>query len=158
VILAYARGRYHVKALATLMYHTSLQDNKCGFPQLINMQMKNLQLNWIKCGDNPSVWCDFLNLDLDGQHFRDLYGVYLIWHGGQNPWTVRLGQGGIAERLSEHRRDQEVLAFRESGLKVSWAQVDRVYRDGVEAYLASVFDPKVGDRFPDRVPIKVNLP
>ncbi len=122
------------------------------------MQMQNMKLNWIKCGDNPSMWCDFLNVNLAHDHFKNLQGVYVIWHGGQNPWTVKLGQGEISKRLLDHRADREILAFREYGLMVSWAQSDSIYRDGAEAYLANILNPKVGERFPDRSFVQVNLP
>lgn len=122
------------------------------------MQMQNMKLNWIKCGDNPSMWYDFLNVNLAHDHFKNLQGVYVIWHGGQNPWTVKLGQGEISKRLLDHRADREILAFREYGLMVSWAQLDSIYRDGTEAYLANILNPKVGERFPDRSFVQVNLP
>lgn len=85
-------------------------------------------------------------------------GVYIVWHGGQNPATVRVGQGFIKDRLGAHRQDRETLAFQEHNLYVTWASVAADYRDGVERYLAETLKPKVGSRFPEVNPIKVNLP
>ena len=49
-----------------------------------------MQVNWNKCGDQNPQWCNLLTLDLpQHSHFRNLLeGVYIIWHGGQTPWTV----------------------------------------------------------------------
>ena len=49
-------------------------------------------VNWVKCGKE---WCNLLNLDLSNPHFEGLVGVYIIWHGGYNPATARIGQGVI---------------------------------------------------------------
>jgi hypothetical protein len=85
-------------------------------------------------------------------------GVYIIWHGGSNPKTVRVGQGNIRERLEAHRTDPDVQAYARLGLYVTWASVPEDSRDGVEAYLAQRLGPILGKRFPDTAPISVNLP
>jgi hypothetical protein len=82
----------------------------------------------------------------------------VIWHGGQSPRWVRIGQGNIAERLTAHRSDPKILLYRSQTLFVSWAVVDPSKVDRVEAFLAKQCNPLVGDRFPDRIPIPVNLP
>jgi hypothetical protein len=38
-------------------------------------------------------------------------GVYIIWRSGKTPWTVRVGQGDIAGRLSAHKHDPKILAY-----------------------------------------------
>lgn len=116
-----------------------------------------LNLNWIKCTNNQ--WCDFLNLDLDHSHFDNLEGVYIIWHGGVNPWVVRVGQGIIGDRLKNHREDTKILKYKNLRLYVIWARINNSkQRDGIEKYLAEKWQPMVGTKFPDVLPIIVNSP
>jgi hypothetical protein len=90
------------------------------------------------------------------------FGVYVIWHGaGYNiaPWTVRVGQGNVKDRILQHRADSAILAHRaKGGLWVTWAAVLPSDANGVERYLADQLRPLVGDRHPDVAPIAVNLP
>jgi len=109
-------------------------------------------VQWIKCVGN--VWCRLLDVDLSG--IGDVAGVYAIWDG-RGQW-IRVGQGVIRDRLSAHRGDPAILRFRDNILYVSWASVAAGQRDGVEAYLAQQCNPLVGERFPNRMPIPVNLP
>ena len=112
-----------------------------------------MQLNWKVCGDD-SHWCDLRTLILD--KVSDV-GVYIIWHTGNPSRVVRIGQGSIADRLSEHRNNPEILAYGQ--LRVTWAVVaTQANRDGIERYLANTWNPLVGDAFPDVVPIAVNSP
>lgn len=115
-----------------------------------------MNVKWMKCkGDE---WCPLSTVNLQDDHFDGLEGVYIIWHVGPNLVTVRIGQGVIRDRLAAHRNDLEVQANAHLNLLVTWASVEATYRDGVEAYLANRLDPKVGERFPNRRPIEVNLP
>ena len=119
--------------------------------------MYTQQLNWNKCEGNK--WCSFLTLNLQHSLFENLEGVYIIWHGGQNPATVYVGQGGIAERLRCHRLEGNILQYSPLGLFVTWARVTNAsLRDGIECYLAQTLRPKQGDRHPDCPPVSVNLP
>ena len=115
-----------------------------------------LELYWIKSTQNE--WLRFETFNLAS--VSPTLGVYIIWHSGQPPWTVRVGQGDIADRIRAHRSDQKVLAYRSygAGLFVTWAAVQALYLDGVERYLADQLRPLVGDAFPSVVPIPVNLP
>lgn len=110
-----------------------------------------MNLNWIKCQNG--IWCDFLKVNLEHKHFNDLKGVYIIW---SNKTTVRLGSGEIKERIAEHRNNVEITKY--SNLKITWVQIHANQMEGVEKYLAEILDPIVGERFPDRTPIEVNLP
>jgi hypothetical protein len=111
-------------------------------------------LTWIK--STSRLWLPFETFDLSNVRTT---GVYVIWHGGQTPWTVRVGQGDIKDRLTAHRGDQAVLAYRSKGdLFVTWVAVPPASLDGVERYLANQLRPLVGDRHPDVTPIPVNLP
>jgi len=115
-----------------------------------------IQVQWSKCqGDE---WCSFSSIDLDQPSFDNLEGVYVIWHGGSNPATVRVGQGDIRERLKAHRLDPQIIALTQYGLYVTWAAVDPEARDGVEAYLTDMLVPLFGAHFATRTPIEVNLP
>ena len=115
-----------------------------------------MNVNWNKCqGD---TWCELNNVNLKHEHFDNMTGVYIIWHGGNNPQTVRVGQGFIKDRIESHRSDSEVQAYADLGLYVTWAYVQENYLDGVEVFLAQNLNPLVGERFPDAPPIPVNLP
>lgn len=115
-----------------------------------------MNLTWIKCeGDK---WCPLLTVNLDHSHFSALEGIYVIWHGGQAPWTVYVGQGIVAERLRTHRGDQEILQYSHLGLFVTWARVDQPSRDGIERFLSESLRPRVGSRTPAVPPIQVNYP
>lgn len=115
-----------------------------------------MNVNWVKCeGDN---WCGLDSVNLSHEHFDGMEGVYIIWHGGDNPTTVRVGQGNIADRLYDHRDDPDVQAYSHLGLYVTWASVPSQHHDGVELYLANSLLPLVGEHFPEADPIEVNLP
>jgi hypothetical protein len=91
-------------------------------------------VNWVQCEGN--VWCKLNTVDLQHSHFDGLEGVYIIWHGGDNAATVRVGQGVIRDRLAAHRNDSDVQAYANLTLYVTWAAVATSDRDGVEAFLA----------------------
>ncbi len=114
-----------------------------------------LNLSWAKCGDD-NHWCSLENLNLDAVKGT---GVYIIWHAGDPAKVVRVGQGDIADRLRDHREDQEILAYSKKGtLKVTWASVPAHQRDGVEAYLAEKWQPLPGERYPNVSALAVNSP
>ncbi|MGE4297632.1 MAG: hypothetical protein AB7E47_06350 [Desulfovibrionaceae bacterium] len=116
-----------------------------------------LELKWGHCkGD---VWCKLNTVNLDNEYFDDLDGVYIIWYmENSKPITVRVGQGQIRERLTDHRDNEDIQAYADKGLKVTWAKVKLNQRDGVERYLGEKLNPKVGERFPQAEPIQCNLP
>ena len=59
---------------------------------------KPMQLKWNKCTNDK--WCPLNTVNLEDEHFDDMEGVYIIWHGGQSPKTVRVGQGIVRERFA----------------------------------------------------------
>lgn len=121
--------------------------------------MNKIVVKWKKCGDDAH-WCDFFKLDLRKDLGGDA-GAYLIFYLGsaqENGRVVRVGQGNVAERLASHRQDPKVTAYKSKGLLVTWAIVHGQQQDGVEKYLSDFFDPLIGERFPNRVPIEVNSP
>ena len=119
-------------------------------------QTAQLQVNWGNCiGD---VWCSLNQVDSTHAAFGQS-GVYVIWHGGQTPKVVRVGQATVfRDRLADHRKDAAIQQYARYGLYVTWAPVAQAKRDGVERYLAGRLSPLVGSRFPDATPISVNLP
>lgn len=112
-----------------------------------------LTVYWNKCQDDTYWPLERLNLE----NVR-AEGVYVIWHGGTLPRTVKVGQGIVAERLRAQRSDSDVLAYKNGGLYVTWAAVSEAQRDGIEKYLADLLHPRVGDVVPDVQPIVVNSP
>jgi hypothetical protein len=118
--------------------------------------MPKLVLDWATC-DNG--WCSFNDVDLGEDRFTNLSGVYIIFYmDGSRPKTISLGTGEIANRFADHRNDKEITRYGDAGLLVTWAEVPANQQEGVERFLALALQPMVGDRFPDRVPIQVNLP
>ena len=115
-----------------------------------------MQLSWTRCQGN--VWCKLNFVNLYHEHFNDMHGVYIIWHGGATPEVVYVGKGNIKERLAKHRIDSEIQQYEHLDLYVTWATVHERYQDGVEAYLANTWCPKVGPNHPQAVPIAVNSP
>ena len=110
-------------------------------------------LNWNTCGNHGS-WCSFLSVDLAHNHFNGIEGVYIIWQ--ENGPIIKVGQGVVKDRMASHRNDRRITAY--DNLYATWASVAAKYRDGTEKYLADRLKPKVGDAYPDALPIAVNLP
>ena len=114
-----------------------------------------VQLDWAKCEDD--VWCPLENVNL-----ADVsgVGVYITWCS--NGPVVRIGQGDIADRLTKHRNDPRILAYRSQGeLLTTWAipgLLGQALVNGIERYLADRLNPRVGCRFPDDDPVPVGLP
>lgn len=115
-----------------------------------------MQLNWIKY--TSGKWCQLNSLALDNPHFDRLAGVYVIWHGGKKPATVRVGKGNIRDRLAHHKNDWEIQAYKELGLYVTWAAATPEYHEGIESYLARKLKPMVRRKISNARPIEVNLP
>lgn len=112
-----------------------------------------LQVEWIK--SRAGFWLDLQTVDLTDV---TTFGVYVIWHRGNPSQVVRVGQGNVADRLTAHKSDPDILAYAERGLSVTWAAVLVSQADGVERFLANQYSPLVGDRHPAVAPIVVNLP
>ena len=116
-----------------------------------------MQINWTRCEGN--VWCKLNFVNLDHEHFNNKHGVYIIWHGGNDPAVVYVGQGNIKERLTAHRVDQKVKRYKHLDLYVTWATVSEKYRCGVEAYLIDTWSPKENEKPPQTAHrVEVNSP
>lgn len=115
-----------------------------------------MNVTWFKC--KSGSWCKFDSLNLNTV---DEKGVYVIGYksASDSIYTIYVGQGDIAERLSDHRTDERITTYRGKGtLYTTGANVPTSYRDGVKRYLADRLSPLVGSRHPDVAPISVNLP
>jgi len=113
-----------------------------------------LKVQWVK--STKGTWLPFETFDVSKVTDE---GVYLIWHAGQPPRPVKVGQGDIADRVAKHRADPKITKYRSNGtLLITWARVSAANRAGVERYLGDRYKPLVGDRFPNVVPVHVNLP
>jgi hypothetical protein len=112
-----------------------------------------LTVQWIK--STAGDWLSFSRVDLSNVTAQ---GVYVIWQVGRPPQVIRVGQGDIAARLRAHRSDPKLGPYSfGDALRVTWASVPVLHRDGVERFLASQYSPLVGDAFPNVAPIRVNL-
>ena len=119
--------------------------------------MNDLHLEWVKC--RGGVWCKLNTVNLSHEHFENMNGVYIIWHGGIHPKVVYVSQGNIRQRLQAHRNNQEIQQYDYLDLFVTWASVNDAQRNGVEAYLADTWTPKVGSTpYPRTMRIRVNSP
>ena len=110
---------------------------------------------WVKSTKNEWLYFEsFTNLENISTN-----GVYIIWHGGQNPRVVYVGKGDIRSRLTAHRNDRTITIYNQSGpLFITWAAVSAAEQNGVERFLADRLNPLVGERHPAVVPIPVNMP
>ena len=114
-----------------------------------------MEVEWIKNQDDE--WCHLDRINVQGVQTM---GVYLIWHGGDLPRVIRVGQGDIAECLHAHRTDPQILAYQQYGaLYVTWASVPMANRDGIECYLTETWVPLIRHKtFPMIFPMAVNSP
>lgn len=121
------------------------------------------QVTWVKNTQNND-WFDFLRLNFDSPYFVGKNGVYVIWYTSPGlAKVVRVGSGVIVDRLKEHRLNPEVTKYSTFGqLKVSWVVADNINfleseMEGAERYLARVYAPLIGDRFPDVSEVEISL-
>ncbi len=111
-------------------------------------------VQWVK--SSTGTWLPFETANLAGIESR---GVYVIWFARQGHNVVKVGQGKVTDRIGAHRNDARIIAYRNTAtLLLTWAELPADQRDGVERYLADLYQPLVGDAYPNVVPTAVNLP
>ena len=114
-------------------------------------------VQWEKC--KRGTWCNLFELDLGHEHFNHMEGVYVIWQDYESPVALRVGQGLIRESLARERNDKDLLACTEHHeVKVTWAEVNPRFRDGVFRYVSEALEVELHNSPPDVEPIGVNLP
>lgn len=97
---------------------------------------------------------------LDEKYSADRYlnGVYIIW-SQQNGRVIYVGSGDI-DRLWRHLNKRQITQY--SKLAANYAVIPGNNSDiwrGIERYLADVYNPLVGERYPADVDsIEVNVP
>jgi hypothetical protein len=115
-----------------------------------------MQVTWTKC--QGEVWCKLHFVNLDHEHFNNLEGVYVIWHGGQTPSTVYVGKGVIRDRLKFQRSNPAIKQFENLGLFVTWTSIPREQQDGVGIFLSQKLKPMVAEQFQSATPVEINSP
>lgn len=112
-------------------------------------------VEWLKCIPNDQ-WCSLKTLNLVNLSYT---GAYVIWHAGNPPRILYVGQGMIGDRLRLHRKDPRLLQYKTKGdLKVTWAKTDAFHAAGIVRYLSDHWAPLVEDGVLDVEPIAVNSP
>ena len=114
------------------------------------------QIKWLKC--QGEVWCPLATVNILHAHFDNMFGVYIIWHGGSTPTTVYVGKGFIRDEIQSQRNNNSVQQYASLGLYVTWASVIPSEQEGVQAYLSSQLTPKITNQTFAAQPIEVNLP
>lgn len=114
-----------------------------------------LNVHWYKSKADTWLKLNSFNLSTCSED-----GVYVIWHGGDIPKTVYVGQGApVADRLASHRDDARIQKYKSSELYVTWVEVTtKGQRNSIERYLADSLSPLVGEVHPDVAPVAVKLP
>lgn len=79
-------------------------------------------------------------------------GVYVIYSGNE---AVYVGSGEVIKRLQDHQDRNDFKKY--LNLMVAYAFVSECYRN-VETFLAYMFRPAIGERYPDVDLIDINLP
>lgn len=117
-------------------------------------------------------WADPLEFDEIDETFNleGRRGVYVIWfRKSDDIYVVYVGKGDIADRFAEHVGKESFQSLLKqpspdgtvgnATLMFTWAFVSpEANRVGIERFLAGVFQPRLGERFPFVHPIPVNLP
>jgi len=86
-----------------------------------------LQIAWVKSLNDK--WLSLSELDFERINTT---GVYILWHGGDEPAVVRVGSGDIGTRLRDHYNNMLIRRYENRGpLMVTWAEVTSLTeRDG----------------------------
>ena len=112
-----------------------------------------MRVQWAK---GPDGW-----LKLEDHNFSSIttVGVYFIWCDGNPSTNIRAGSGITGARITVHKSDPKIMRHRARGImRVTWAEVPQALIERAEKYLADSYRPIEGDRYPDVLPLIVNLP
>ena len=88
-----------------------------------------------------------LTVGSDGPDLKNIGGVYVVWHRGEQPAWVYVGQStSLADTFEELLKNDQVMQFhKRGGLYVTWSQILDQYRDGVTRYLVETLQPVSGN-------------
>ncbi len=111
-----------------------------------------LSVKWAKY--KKQGWCKLNTLNLELVKSR---GIYIIWKPQNKNNVIRIGQGNIASELQTLRNSAIIARFGDD-LLVTWASVQKQYRDGVERYLYEQYSPISVDRVATARLVQVNMP
>ena len=114
-----------------------------------------LAVHWYK--SESSQWLKLKDLDLTHSLVKQR-GVYIVFVFDALD-VLYVGQGYVAQRLEERKRDRRILELADlDELCVTWARIaGEAKRKGVERFLADTLIPLVGEH-PKVPPIAVNVP
>ncbi|MCX6155042.1 MAG: hypothetical protein NT007_12890 [Candidatus Kapabacteria bacterium] len=101
----------------------------------------------------------FDKLDLNHDVFKNLKGVFVIWHennGIKN--VVNVGTGNIAEELKKARKNIAITAFTHYGLYCTWVELSTFKIEGVANYLNDKLNPKIKLKELTNKSTPVNIP
>jgi hypothetical protein len=115
-----------------------------------------VQVQWNRC--NEDKWCKLNAVDLTHKAFDTAFGIYVIWHKGNAPKILKVGQGNIKERITKFRNDKDIQKYDPLGLYVTWANVSKSEIHGIETYVGTMLKPLINNGFPNVPAIEVNLP
>jgi two-component system alkaline phosphatase synthesis response regulator PhoP len=157
------RTRYITNELErTLAYIEELEKDSTALTKVglrksaISERSTDAFIEWEKC--KRGTWCNLSELDLDHEHFNDMEGVYVLWQGEENPVALRVGHGLIRECLAKEQNDEDLLAYLQNGIYVTWAKVDRRFSGGIVRYIEDILQPELDSSSPDAEPIRINIP
>ncbi len=88
-----------------------------------------------------------LTVGSEGPDLKNIGGVYVVWHRGEQPAWVYVGQSAsLADTFEELLKNDQVMQFhKRGGLYVTWSQILDQYRDGVTRYLVETLQPVSGN-------------
>ena len=118
-----------------------------------------VKLNWTTNYTGTTLPVKLDDLDFSKITADGVYVIYQHATGNIPARAIRVGQGIVKDRLCTHKDDPTIGAYRIFGpLYVMWAATPAHVKNGAERYLADLYQPLVGDAFPNVVPITVSLP
>jgi hypothetical protein len=115
-----------------------------------------MKAKWLRCKGN--VWCDLYKLDLKNEYVKTIEGVFVVWTGDIPKKVLRVGTGNISRELFKIKNEFTIRAFQHLGVKVSWAQISPMSRNGALVYLYRELLPSMQPEVPKGVPMTINFP
>jgi len=115
-----------------------------------------LEVKWERT--DQCYWRELMKIDFADPEFKRLRGIFIIWHGGNNPRVIYIGHGDIPTQLEKLRVKQEFQKYIPIGLYVTWAKFKPEHMKGVHRYLNYKLKPSLSMCKIEDHQIYVNLP